>query len=337
MVDLSATGAAEGDALDTLVVGGGPGGLTAALYLSRYRRTVRVLDRGDGRCAWIPRSHNLPGWPDGLPGPELLDRLRRQAARYGALLTAAEVAAVSRRDGLFLAWDAAGTVWSARTLVLATGVEDMEPALPDLLDAVRRGLVRHCPICDGWEAGDSRIGVLGHGRHGALEALFLRSFSADVTLILAGAPGEGGGGAGVDSLDADLRRDLADAGIRVEGRGVGAVRVVGDRIAALTVGGPDGGGEVLSFDTLYSALGSRPRNDFARALGADLAGDGRVLVDNHARTAIPGLYAIGDLTPGLNQIACAEADGARAATHIHNSLHRWGVAGDLTEGQIGMR
>jgi thioredoxin reductase (NADPH) len=135
------------DLVDCIVVGAGPGGLTAAVYLARYLREVVVLDDGRSRAKWIPRSHNCPGYPDGIPGPELLDRLRRQAARYGAPMLAGEVEALERRDGRFAAVVGGRTMF-ARAALLATGVEDVQAPIADVADAVRRGLVRHCPACD---------------------------------------------------------------------------------------------------------------------------------------------------------------------------------------------
>src|ERR671938_1840853 len=85
--------------LDCLVVGGGPGGLSAAIYLARFRRRFLLLDAGESRCDWIPRSHNHPGFPDGIPGPELLERMRAQARRYGAPIERDRVTALAALPG----------------------------------------------------------------------------------------------------------------------------------------------------------------------------------------------------------------------------------------------
>jgi len=300
---------ADPDRVEALIIGGGPAGLTAALYLARYRRNALVLDAGNGRCAWIPRSHNHPGFPDGIPGPELLQRIRDQAERYGAVLHHDSVEHLSRDpdSGLFTARGTDGRAWHTPHVLLATGVEDLEPDLPDLFDAVRRGLIRHCPICDAWEARGERIAVLGHGSHGAREALFLRDYSPHITLLTGGIPA---------GLSAGEEAALAAAGIGVDTRPVRAVRRTGDRITAFTLG--DGGD--LSFDTLYSALGCRPRTGLAKALGLATAEDGRLRTDEHQQTDIPGLYAAGDITPGLNQIVRAMGQAATAATAIHNRM-----------------
>jgi thioredoxin reductase (NADPH) len=117
---------------DCVVVGGGPGGLTAAVYLARYLRDVVVLDDGRSRALWIARSHNCPGYPNGIPGPELLDRLRRQAVRYGAPILPGRAEALEGGDrGRFVAIRNQQTI-VANAVLLATGAEDVQPPISDL-------------------------------------------------------------------------------------------------------------------------------------------------------------------------------------------------------------
>src|SRR3954468_14193465 len=136
---------------DAVVIGGGPAGLTAAIYLARYIRRVAVIDAGASRMTWIPVSHNVPGFPTGLPGTELLRRLRAQAETYGVAIQHGTVAAVDRNGSRgFEAVTHRGRL-RARALLIATGVVDEVPAMPDLLTAIQRGTVRVCPICDAYE------------------------------------------------------------------------------------------------------------------------------------------------------------------------------------------
>src|SRR4051812_41704037 len=177
--------------LDCLIIGGGPAGLTAAVYLARFRRRVLVVDSGAPRAAWIPTSHNIPFFAEGIAGPEILRRDRETVERYGVPIEAGTVARLERgRDGFSAAMKAAGggsRMIRARRVLLATGAVDVEPELPDLPDAVRRGLVRYCPICDGYESRGQRIAVIGHGAHGLGEAAFVaRTYSDDVTLLTLG-------------------------------------------------------------------------------------------------------------------------------------------------------
>lgn len=292
--------------LDCLVIGAGPAGLSAAIYLARFRRRFRVVDGGASRAALIPVSHNHPGFPDGVAGTELLARMRRQAERYGAEIVAGTVDALDRdEDGTFIAAVGDGAL-RARTVLLATGVVDIEPALPDVVGAVRRGLIRHCPICDAFEITDQKVGVIGHGTSALGEALFLRTYTADLTLLTLGER---------MTLAPDEARMVAEARIRIVEDPVSRVILEGDAIAALEVGGAE-----HRFDTLYSALGCHVRSQLARDLGAAHNELGALAVDDHQRTSVPGLYAAGDVVSALNQIGVAMGQAAIAATAVHNDL-----------------
>ncbi|MFL6857180.1 MAG: NAD(P)/FAD-dependent oxidoreductase, partial [Allosphingosinicella sp.] len=169
---------------DCLVIGGGPAGLTAAIYLTRYHLTIKVVDAGKSRAALIPRTHNHAGYPDGIEGKELIARMTEQAQKYGASIDAGRVTRIDRIEGGFRAEWGEGCVM-ARTLLLATGVTNRKPPMDEALhdEALERGLIRYCPICDGYEVTDKKVGVIGSGGHGVAEAVFLRGFTDDITLI----------------------------------------------------------------------------------------------------------------------------------------------------------
>jgi thioredoxin reductase (NADPH) len=290
---------------DCIVIGGGPAGLTAAIYLARFRRNIALIDGHDSRAAWIPRSHNIPAFQAGVGGLELLSRMHDHAAQYHMPLLRGEVRRMSRGDGDTFQLDTSEGDMRARYVILATGVVDVEPDLPDIEGAVQRGLVRQCPICDAYEVIDQRIAVIGHGDHGAREALFLRTYSPTITLFTLGEP-----------ADDTLCARMGEAGIAVVDKPVEAIAQENERIVSLTLSN----GEMHAFDTIYSALGCRPRNDLLNQIGARLYKDARALVDDHQETSIPGLFAAGDIVSGLNQVAVAVGEGAIAATTIHNRL-----------------
>ena len=295
--------------VDCLVIGGGPAGLTAALYLARFGRHVLVADAGEPRAAWIPASHNIPFFAGGIPGTDILDLQREHLARYGIRPEMARVTGLRRQAGGFAAvLEAAGggdrTV-EARRVLLATGALDVEPDLPDLPDAVRRGLVRYCPICDGHESRGQRIAVIGHGAHGLGEAAFIaRTYSGDVTLLTLGRP---------LALDEAQREVVARHRIRLVEEPVTGLDIRDGRIAALR-----GGGAEHRFEVLYSALGLHYRSELALGLGAERDESGALLVDEHCQTTVRGLYAAGDIVRGLDQIVVGMGHAAVAATHIHN-------------------
>ena len=291
--------------VDVLVIGAGPAGLTAANYLARFRRSVLVADGGDARAGWIPLSHNMPGFPAGITGDAILSRMREQAEEYGARIEAGRVDRLAH-DGDGFTAALGGRQVRARAVLLATGVVDHHPDLPGVERAIERALVRICPICDGYEATGKAVAVIGHSDKGVREAAFMRTYSDRVTLIHVGPPG-----------DLTEREALVRLGISLVETPIETVRLEGDRVTALCWNG-----QYQAFDLVYSALGTSPNAELAEALGVRLAGDGRLEVDLHQKTTIPGLYAAGDVVRGLNQIAVATAEAAVAATDIHNTLRQ---------------
>jgi thioredoxin reductase (NADPH) len=167
--------------LDCLVIGGGPAGLTAAVYLGRFLRSVCVADAGSSRAALIPLSHNYPGFL-GISGEELLHRLAKQAQMYGAHIIQEKITELKHEPGVFIAESGEGR-FRARTVIIATGLVDKAPAMDDLNSAVRKGLVRYCPICDGLEAKDKRIGLIGDFEAVAKKALFLKTYSTQIMVF----------------------------------------------------------------------------------------------------------------------------------------------------------
>lgn len=292
--------------IDCLVVGGGPAGLTAAIYLARYHLRLRVVDAGESRAEWIPLSHNHAGYPEGISGRDLVRRMKAQAEIYGARVEAGTVETLTHADGRFTAETSLGAI-TARTVLLATGTVNRVPPMPDAEHdaALAAGLLRYCPVCDGYEATDKAIAVLGRDDRGAREALFLRGYSRDVTLIdIAGDPG----------LDKERAGELEAAAIAVVHGPATRVRTDGGRIYVCMAGTEYG------FDTLYPALGSDVRSALAKQVGARLADDQCVEVDEHCRTGLAGLYAAGDVIRGLDQISSAMGQAAVAATTIRNDL-----------------
>lgn len=295
-------------ALDCLVIGAGPGGLTAAVYLARFRRRFAVVESGESRADWDYVSHNLPGYPDGIASREFLARLRRQAERYGADIKRGRVEALTTHPrGGFTARLADGAVIEARTIILATGAEDVEPELPGIESAVRRGLIRHCPICDAYEVIDKRVALIGYGKCRIREAFLLRAYTSDLTVLTLGRE---------LTMSDEEREALRDRGIAVIAEPIKTITLNDDQIEAWQTGS----GAELRFDRLYTALGFKVRSDLARGLGARLDEDGAVLTDDHQRTSVPGLYAAGDVVRGLAQISVALGQAAIAATDINNTL-----------------
>jgi thioredoxin reductase (NADPH) len=294
--------------IDCLIIGGGPAGLTAAIYLARFHLDILVVVGGKSRASWIPCTRNVSGFPDGIKGTELLERMRQQACRYGAKIETEFVTKLERDEstGLFTATWGSGCA-TARTVLIATGVTNRRPPMDEELhdDALARGLVRYCPICDGYEVTDKKVGVIGSHSHGVAEALFIRSYTAYVTLI---APDK------ALRLKPEDHRKLKGAGIECVDGPAQAVAIPDGCIVVDTAEGH------YTFDSIYPALGSDTHTQLAEMAGAKLSGDQCIVVDRHMRTSVPGLYAAGDVVIGLDQISHAMGQGGVAATTIRNDL-----------------
>jgi thioredoxin reductase (NADPH) len=295
------------------VVGAGPAGLTAALYLARYKREFLLVDSGSPRVAWVPMSHNVPMFQEGIAGKEILRRQRAQLEHYNVVPLDATVALLHQMRGHFVARiERAEESYQvrARHVLLATGAVDIEPALPELPHAVQRGLVRYCPICDAYEATGKRIGVIGFGARGLSEAIFVaRSYSRDVTLLTLGEE---------LILDDRSKARCHKHGVKVVQERVILANIERDRISVVRTAS----GQELSFDVLYSALGLKLRTELALALGAKHDETGGLIVDEHNQTSVQNLYAAGGVVRGLDQIVVAMGHAAVAATGIHNSCNK---------------
>ncbi|WP_413044300.1 NAD(P)/FAD-dependent oxidoreductase [Pseudomonas sp. YJ42] len=310
MNDVSPPPPPNPDLIDCLVIGGGPGGLTAALYLARFRRSCRVVDAGSSRASWIPRSHNYPGFPPGINGNDLLIRLREQARSYGAELEHGRVEHIEpHAEGFSVRYGDKSCV--TRRIILATGIEDTLPDMPDVEQAIGDGKLRLCAICDGYEVNGDNVAVYGEAECAIGHAVFLRTFTDQVTVVVHG------------------EQDACDQAIALAEHY--DVRLISDRVEALrpcTTGIEmiTCRGDTYHFDIVYPCLGARFRSELAQRLDVGCDDDGGIRVDEHMQTSVRGLYAIGDVTQGLKQMSVAVGQAAQAATAVHNSLEAkpWG-------------
>jgi thioredoxin reductase (NADPH) len=289
---------------EILIVGAGPAGLMAATYLARFKRSSVIVDAGASRAALIPKSHNFPAFAQGIGGDELLARMRQQLGDLGTTITKGVVSSLVKANGSFQAVCSSGEVILVPKVVLAAGIVDKHPAMDGWRDAVAEGLLRYCPVCDAYEAEGKKIAVLGNGQHASAKALFLRSYSADVTLVP------------FEEVPSQGRRELAEAGIIVSvpiqnmERSGGQLRVTGVN------------GLSTHFDVVYPSMGAEVRSQLAVSLGAAHTEAGLLKVDDKQRSTVEDLYGIGDVVSDLHQVSVAVGHAAVAACHIHNTLPR---------------
>lgn len=299
------SGVHEPQAQDCLIIGGGPAGLTAAIYLARFHLRVTAVDEGKSRALLIPQSHNLPGFPDGISGHDLLTRMKEHARLYGAILVEGRIGDIRRTPAGFIARSHDGS-WSARSVLLATGVTNRRPPLDDAThsEALRRGSLRYCPVCDGYEVSGQNIAVIGSDERAVSEGEFLRSFSNRVTVISTAAHG----------FERDLRLRLERIGATIRLGPIEAMRLHASGLEVMTADG------TAIYDAVYPALGSSVHSSLAEKLGATAKDDGCIEVDRHQRTTVKHLYAAGDVVYGLDQVSVCNGQAAIAAVAIRNDL-----------------
>ena len=293
---------------ECIIIGAGPAGLTAALYMARFRRKVLVLHDGSARALRIPKTHNAPGFPDGVTGPDLIARMSEHATGFGAEVAEAGIVSAQQNGDRFELLSGDGRSWRTRSLILATGVAHNEIKIDTggHQAAIAAGILRYCPVCDGYEHIDTAIGVIGCDSQGAAEALFLRRFSSDVTLVPLNFA----------ELDKGELAAMREVGITVVEHPVARLDALPHRMDVYL----EENAQPLSFDVVYPALGVTPRTELAAALGLSFCPSGELEMSAPFGTRVEGLYAAGDVVEGLDQISVAMGHGAVAATKAHNWL-----------------
>lgn len=272
-----------------LIVGGGPAGLSAAIYAARAGIQTTVLYKDGGALNKTDKIENYFGFADVISGPELLARGRAQAARLGAQLTQTEVTGIEYAEKGFSVKTTDGT-FSADAVILATGAPRATPRIAGVSEFEGRG-VSYCAICDAFFYRGKAVAVLGEGEYALEEARTLLPVAGSVTLLTNGAPVPDG----------------LPEGLHVDERPVSAIEGE-DKVARVAFAS----GEPLMVDGVFIAYGTAGSGDFARKLGAQVDGN-KIQADAGGTTAVPGLFAAGDCTGGLLQVAKAVSDGAQAA------------------------
>ena len=289
--------------VDVVVVGGGVAGLAAASWIGRYRRSVVVVDGQDPRNKQVEVSHGYLGRDPQKPA-DLLARGREEVLAYPtAQVRYGEVKRVERRDdGLFEVDDDL----LAHRVVLACGVKDAFPDVEGFFEHYGAS-VFHCPACDGYEARDRHVVALGWDPHLVGFASTLKNWACSVTVVTNGLRFRG---------DDGCRTQLDDNGITLLEQD--AVRFLGER--GDLQGVELGDGSVLPASLVMFSVAHSPRTDLAEAIGCRLDDEGYVAVDEHGETSVPGVYAAGDLTPGLQLSLVAAASGVVAGVAAAQSF-----------------
>ena len=293
------------DGYDAIVIGGGPAGLAAALWLARYRLRVRLLDSGDPRNAPTNGVHGYLGLQD-IPPLELRRIGRAQAADAGAELETVTVESASGEKDDFRVRLADGRESRARRLLFATGLKDIIPEIPGLLECYGSS-IWHCPDCDGPEVQGMRVGVIGWGRQIAAFCMEMLTWTDRLTIL---THGHG------DRLPDRSQAALDRFGIRVLHETIRVIRCETGQVKGVTFA--DGSG--LELDAMFFHIASGPACSIPAELGCEADEEAFLTVDKDGETTVPGVYAAGDVTHGSKLAIRAAAEGTRAAIGIYRSL-----------------
>ncbi|MDB9301940.1 NAD(P)/FAD-dependent oxidoreductase [Halorubrum ezzemoulense] len=297
------------DEYEIAVVGGGPAGLTTALYGARLGHETVLIDRGGGRAAMMADTHNVIGVTEEVSGNELLATGREQVQSYGGTFERGFVTDVERTDDDRFRLSTNDSEILADRVVLATGFSDERPEPP--LPRNAKGL-HWCLHCDAYMFVDEPVYVMGHGEAAAHVAMIMLNMTDDVDLLTRGAEPTWS-----DETAAQLEAH--------------PVEVVHDDISGVENDPDSGWLEAMEFEDGtrreyrggFPMYGSDYNTALAEALGCDLTDGGEIDVDDHGRTSEDGVFAVGDITPGHNQVPVAMGQGAKAGIAVHKELREF--------------
>ncbi len=291
---------------DCAIIGGGPGGLIAALYLFRFKRKIVLFDAGEPRARWAPRIRNLIGFTNGISGKALLHRLKLQLSILG-VETIRSKATVHRVGKNFEVKTVNGSI-RAKAVILATGMQDLDPQLTNLNELRRKALLAYCPICDGFDYSDASIGLLVDSSHGLKKMRFIAKFSPHLHVITTK----------VFKISPIHKRIIKKLGIQIHRGKLESIKPAkGSK--GITV--KQRGRKPFKIRLAYVALGTKVDRSATKHInGLKRTKEGFIVVTSHQETSIRGIYAVGDCVNALSQVSVAVGHAAIAATRVHNSL-----------------
>ena len=277
---------------DAIIIGKGPAGISASLYLARAGYRVLVVGKDGGALERAEKIENYYGFPDPLTGAELVNRGIGQATRLGVTVVSDEVTGISLEDSLQVKTPRGE--YRAKTVLLATGKSRISLKVPGFEEYRGRG-ISFCAICDGFFYRGKRLGIIGTGDYAAAEFNELLHFTKDLTLFTNGEP--------ISSTNFPANMAVVTERIlSFTGEG---------KLEAIVTDGIEGG-SVYSVDGFFVAIGTAGAADFAAKIGIEVKGTD-IVVDGEHMTNVPGVFAAGDCIGGYLQVAKAVADGALAA------------------------
>jgi len=293
---------------DALIIGGGPAGLTAAIYLARFNRNVAVIDSGNGRCTTHEINENYFGFPEGIPVEKLLSQGTKQAEKYGAKIVDDTISEITK-NSYFEARGAKKT-YIGKTILFATGVTDNYPQCGGLDDYVGRSIY-WCITCDGYKTRGKTVTVLGNNDDAAVTALQFMNFTDKIQYISQSD-------AKSFEVSAKKRKNLQKAGVPIHMSTLEKISGANGKIRYLQLAN----NEKIRTDFLFNLQPSTPNSELPKSLGVLCDEKGYIMVGDEQRTQIEGIYAAGDVTKHFShQIVSAAHEGSMAAEAINFDLY----------------
>jgi len=304
-----------GEHYDVVIIGGGPAGLTAAIYSARKGLKTLVIERGlpSGRMNDAPFIENYPGFPDGIKGSELANLFAKQAEKFGV-----EIHQMEEVADLDLKSDPKVIVtrkekYLASAVIIAIGAERKKLLIPEEKEFLGRG-VSYCATCDGFFFKNRVVAVIGSGDEAAEDALLLANLASKVYLIT-----------NAKNLECEevLKEKIRETGKIEVINNYKVTKIVGDEVVkAVELKNIDTGeGKEIEVNGVFLALGAVPMTEIMRKSGIETHDRGCIIVDNLQKTNIEGVYAAGDCTcNSLFQVVTAAGQGARAATSAYSYI-----------------
>lgn len=300
---------------DVVMIGAGPTSLTAAIYTTREDIETLVLDKGliGGLAAATDWIDNYPGFPDGVAGLELAEKLQKQAERFGAKIDFVEVSSVQKTGKIFELETTSGQI-KAKAVLIATGSDYKKLGIPGEKEFFSRG-VSYCATCDGAFFRDKKLAVIGGGNSAAQEAVFLTRYATHIDLLVRGPKMRAS-----DILQKELTKHNAKITVHFN---TTTDKIIGQDNKVVAVEGTNDGKEKVEVkvDGVFVFIGLMPNTQFLKGSGVELDEIGMVKSDKALQTNLPGIFAAGDVRSGATmQIASAAGEGATAAMSIRKYL-----------------
>lgn len=292
---------------DVGIVGGGPAGLTAAIWSARYLHSVLLIDSGDPRN-WETRSINgFLGLPHVRP-PELRALGRQECQKYDVTFVDTRVERVTKEsDDMFVLSVVAQKEFRTRRLLLAIGIRDVWPDIPGLENVYGEN-AHVCPDCDGYSARGKKVVVIGEGSRAVGMALNLTTWTDQIIICTNGRP------LVLDDPQSCAKLDALNIPVLIEP--IDRVTCEGDSIHSLCLAN----GLQLDAEKIFFTIGQYPSDDLGVQLGCSRDEDGHIVIDEHCRSSVRNVFAAGDIVPGPQLAIAAASDGAIAALAMHKSL-----------------